>query len=111
MSTSSGSLFLFLSQRSTEIATIVAMTMVNSETRTPIPAIIGALLFVLLTTSSCMSLHMLAKGSVLQEEVLGFTVAGWEGTSEGVEETTTCPDRGEGDSGTTGVIAIGKERL
>ena len=110
MSTSSGSLFLFLSQSSTEIATIVVMTMVNSETRTPIPAIIGALMFVLLTVSSCVSLHMVSKGPVLQEEeVLGITAAGWEGTSEGVEETTTCPDRGEGDSGVIiiTVVAIG----
>ena len=61
---------------------------------------IGALLFVL-TVSSCVSLHML---SILQEgEVLG---AGWEVTSEGVEETTTCPDRGEGDSEITGFIII-----
>ena len=83
------------------------MMMINSETRTPIPAIIGPFLFVLLTVSSCVSLHML---SVLQEEeVLGLTAVGWEGTSEGVEETTTCPDRGEGDSETTGVIIIAVE--
>ena len=41
---------------------------------------------------------MVSIGSVLQEKDVLVTV--WEGTRKGVEETTTCPDRGEGDSET-----------
>ena len=99
------SLFLFLSQSSTEIATIAIM-MINIAT---VARIIGIFLFLLSALSSCVSLHAfsVSKGApVLQEEeALGFMVA--EGVV-GVDEAPTGCEENEGDSRGTGVdIAIG----